>query len=279
MTQPTRSDTQQAKKTRGEMIAICSAKGGIGKTVLAVNLAVALSKNNLQIGLMDASLQFGDIGLAMDLQPTFTIKDVVEDIAQMDSHALASYLIHYNNLVHVLAAPERPEYAELVQAEAIEQAAKLLLEQHHYVIVDTGTGLQSHTLQIIEQADQVFLLTNLEMATIKNTKMMLETLKLLELDNKVQVVVNRATMDSVIKATDVPGILNIDSPFYVPNQFQIVSQSLNIGIPFVMNHAKTDLAKAVFKMAEQLISRRELSLIKPKPTSFLQHLFHKPKPT
>lgn len=267
------------KQSRGEMIAVCSAKGGIGRTVIAANLAVALSKNNIQISVLDGNFQFGDVSLALDLHPTFTIKDVVEVIDSLDKFALTSYLMHHNSGIKVLAAPDRPEYADLVTPQVIEKVCDLLLAQHDFVIVDTGVGLQDRSLQLIEKADQVFILTNLEMATIKNTKMMLETLSLLGLRDKVQVVVNRSTMESVIQAADVPEILGEETPICIPNQFQIVSQSLNIGIPFVINHGKTDVAKAVFKLAEQLISRREISLFKPQKPSFFQSFFQKPKTT
>jgi pilus assembly protein CpaE len=267
------------KQSRGEMIAVCSAKGGVGKTVMAINLAVALSKNNIQIGVMDGNFQFGDVCLAMDLQSTFSIKDVVENMETMDRFALASYLIHHSSGVKVLAAPDRPEFADMISADMIDQVCDLLLCQQDYLIVDTGVGLQEKSLQFIEKADQVFVLTNLEMATIKNTKMMLETLSLLGLREKVQVVVNRSTMESVISASDIPDILGEETPIYIPNQFQIVSQSLNVGIPFVTNHGKTDLAKAVFKMAEQLISRREITLFQPKSPSFIQSFFKNPKTT
>ncbi len=263
------------KEKRGEMIAICSSKGGIGRTVLAVNLAVALSKNNFQISIMDGDFQFNDVSLAMDLHPTFTIKDVAESIATIDKHTLPSYMIRHGSGVRVLAAPERPEFADLIKPDVIDQVCEMLLAQHDYLIVDTAVGLQENTMQLIEKADQVFVLTTLEMTAIKNTKLMLETLDVLGMRHKVQLVINRATMESVIKATDVPDILGAENPIFVPNDFQIVSQSLNVGIPFVLNQGKTEIAKSVFKMAEQLISRREISLFKPKPTSIFQMLFHK----
>ena len=263
---------------RGEMIAIASAKGGIGRTVIAVNLAVALSKNTrLKVSVLDGDFQFGDVGLAMDIHPTFTIKDVVDSLEAMDRHTLPSYLIHHSSGVKVLAAPERPEHAELVTPEVVNRVCDLLLQQYDYVIADTGVGLQEQSLALIEKADQVFVLTSLEMTAIKNARLMLETLELLGLRSKVQVVVNRSTMESVIKASDVPDILGAELPIFVPNDFQTVAQSLNIGIPFVMNHAKTDVAKSVFKMAEQLISRREIALFKPKQPSLFQSLFAKAK--
>lgn len=266
---------EKRKQKRGEMIVVCSAKGGVGKTVLSVNLAVALSKKNIKISLLDGDFQFGDVSLAMDLHPTFSIKDIVEDIESLDEYTLASYLIHHDSGVRILSAPDRPEYADLITPKVTDKVCDLLLEKHDFLIVDTGVGFQENSLYLVEKADQILVVTNLEMSTLKNTKLMMETLETLGLQHKIQVVINRSTMESVIQATDVPEILGEESPIYIPNQFQMVSQSLNVGIPFVINQGKADLSKSVFKMAEQLSSRREISVFKSKSPSFLSSLFQK----
>ncbi|MBB6455109.1 pilus assembly protein CpaE [Salirhabdus euzebyi] len=266
-------EQQSYKQKRGEMIAVCSAKGGVGRTLLSVNLAVALFKKNISISILDGDFQFGDVGLAMDLQSTFTIKDVMEEFDSLDEYSLASYLCSHDSGVKVLPAPDRPEYADLVTGDALNKIIDLMLVQHDYVICDTGVGLSDQTIQLIEKADQILLVTNLEMATLKNTKSMLETLDMLGYRDKVQLIINRATMESVIQATDAADILGEDDPLYIPNEFQVASQSLNIGIPFVMNQGKTELAKSIFKMAEKLTSRREISTIKPKSPSLFSKLF------
>lgn len=271
------NETQRTERKRGEMIAVCSAKGGIGRTVFAVNLAVALCKKSIQIALLDGDFQFGDISMALDLHTTFSIKDVVDDFEQLDVHTLSSYLNYHDSGVKVLAAPDRPEYADLMTADVVNKVIDLLLMEHEYVVVDTPVGLQESSLALLEKADQILIMTNLEMATLKNTKLMLETLNILGLRHKAQIVINRSTMDSVIKATDIPEILGEENPVYIPNDFQIVSQSLNIGIPFVLNQGKTEVAKAMFKAAELLTSRREISLFQPKKSSLVSKLFHRPQ--
>jgi len=262
---------------RGEMIAVVSAKGGVGKTVLSVNLAVALSKKNVRVSMIDGDFQFGDVTLSMDLHSTFTIKDVVEGIESLDEYSLASYLSHHESGVKILSAPDRPEYADMIKTDYLNKIIDLMLLQTDYLIVDTGVGFHEQTLNIMEKADQIMVVTNLEMSTLKNTKLMIETFETLGLLNKVQVVINRATMESVIQATDVPDILGEESPIYIPNDFQLVSQSLNVGIPFVLKHSTTDVAKSIFKMAELISSRREITLFKPKGTSFFKSLFSKNK--
>ncbi len=275
MTDPQQAHQDNRIQKRGEFIAICSAKGGVGRTLLTVNLAVALVKKNIKIGILDGDFQFGDVSLAMDLQSTFTIKDVIQEIGRLDEYTLSSYLSVHESGVKVLAAPEKPEYADLVNEEALDKIIPYLLTGHEYVIADTGVGLQTNTLQILEKADQILLVTNLEMATLKNTKSMIETLDMLGMKEKVKLIVNRATMDSVIQAADVPDILGVEEPIYIPNDFQISSQSMNIGIPFVINQGKTEIAKSIFKMAEQISTRREITLIKPKGSSLMSKLFNK----
>ncbi|MET3699118.1 pilus assembly protein CpaE [Bacillus oleivorans] len=271
-------ESQTKKKKRGEMIVVCSAKGGVGKTTLTVNLAVALHKKNIKINVLDGDFQFGDVSLALDLQTTFTIKDVIEEIDRLDSPTLLSYLCSHDSGVRVLPAPERPEYADLITDTAITTICDFLVQDHDYVIVDTAAGLNEKTLQFLEKADQIVVVTNLEMATLKNTKLMLDTIKMLELDDKVQLVVNRATMESVISAADIPDILNIEDPILVPNDFQMASQALNIGIPFVISQGKSEMAKAYFKMAELLTSRREIApLPSSKGPSLLSKFFGRKK--
>jgi pilus assembly protein CpaE len=271
------SEKPEVKTKRGELIAVCSAKGGIGRTVMAVNLAVALSKNNLQVCIVDGDFQFGDVCLAMDLHPTFTIKDVIESMDMLDQYSIQGFLMRHSSGLRVLGAPERPEYADLVSPATVDKILDLLLQSHDYVIVDTSAGLQASTLQVIEKADQVFTLTTLEMSSVKKTKTWLETMQLLGMDQKQQLVLNRSTMDSVIKASDVADLLDIETPAFIPNDFALVANSMNTGIPFTLNQAKTETAKAVFRMAEQMVSRREIALFKPKSPSFLHSLFGRAK--
>ncbi|WP_202078118.1 AAA family ATPase [Caldalkalibacillus salinus] len=270
-----RDSVGSSNHSRGEMIAICSPKGGVGKTVLAINLAVALSKRNIKTALLDGDFQFGDVTLCMDLNDSFSIKDLDDELEELDDFTLDSHMLRHESGVKVLAAPDRPEYAETITPIVIEKVTRILLGMYDYVIVDTGVGFQDQNLHLLEKADQILVLTNLEMSTLKNTKLFVETLEILGLREKARVVINRATMDSVIKASEVPDILGEEAPIFIPNEPQMVSQSLNTGIPFVTSFPKSDMAKSLHQMAEQLSSRREISFLETKETSLLKSMFRK----
>jgi pilus assembly protein CpaE len=261
------SGQEKINPRRGKMIAVCSPKGGIGRTTLTVNLAVALKKKNVSVAILDGDFQFGDVNLAMDLKDSLTIKEVFEGISSLDEHSLSSYLAEHGSGVRVLPAPERPEFADLITNEAILNILKVMLKVHDFVVVDTPVGLNEQTLQFLENADQILVVTNLEMAALKNTKLYLETLDILGLRSKIRVIINRANMESVINATDAAKILNEESPVFIPNNFQICSQSFNLGVPFVIKHSNSDVAKGVYKMAELIFSENKLNLLKPKKKS------------
>ncbi|WML43334.1 AAA family ATPase [Neobacillus sp. PS3-40] len=245
-------------RRHGEMIAVCSAKGGIGRTILTVNLAVALFKKNFSVAVLDGDFQFGDVSLALDLHTSFTVKEVIEGLETLDEHSILGYLSTHESGVRALPAPERPEFADLVTKEAMDKIIELMVRQHDYIVADTGAGLNEQTIHLIEKADKILVVTNLEMTAMKNTKLLLETLEVLGLRSKVRVIINRANMESVIKAEDAATILGEANPIYIPNDFQICSQSLNIGVPFVLSQGKTEVAKGVFKMAELLTSNRSI---------------------
>lgn len=260
---------KNSPETRGRMIAVCSAKGGIGRTILSVNLAVSLSKRNNSVAILDGDFQFGDVSLAMDLQHTFTIKEAMEGISSLDEYRLEEYMSNHPSGVRVLPAPDRPEFADLLTKEAVSKMVDFLLARNDFVVCDTGAGLNEHTLNLIEMADEILVIATLEMAAMKNTKLLLETLGILGLREKVRVVLNRANMESVIKAEDGAKILGEETPIFIPNDFQICSKSLNMGTPFVASRSKTEIAKAVFKMAEMIASNKPgTSAVKKKGKSF-----------
>jgi pilus assembly protein CpaE len=262
---------------RGELIVVCSGKGGIGRTMLSVNLAIALKKKHRKVCIIDGDIQFGDVNMALDLQSNSTIYNLVQVADQLGEDSLEEYLITHSSGVNVLSAPDRPEYADLITSEVLEAASELLLLGNDYVVVDTEVGLQERSIAMMEKADHILLVTNLEISTLKNTKLMLETYKTLNLFHKVKVIVNRSTMKGIIKIEDLPEILDTETFYCLPNNENVVMKSLNQGYPFVEHSEKSDVAKACCKLADQLMYKNEMMARRKKQSSFLPKLFLKQK--
>ncbi|RXJ01907.1 MinD/ParA family protein [Anaerobacillus alkaliphilus] len=269
--------SEKTLQEQGELIAVCSGKGGVGRTLLTVNLAIALKKKNLKVSILDGDFQFGDVNMAMDLQSASTIYELLKNETRIDELALNELLVTHQSGVKVLPAPDRPEFADLVTPEVVDQVVDIMVSQNDYVVVDTEVGFQEKSLAIIEKATQVLLVTNLEIATLKNTKLMLETFTTLGLREKVKIIVNQSTKKGFVKLEDLPSILDTDLLYYLPDNDSVATKSLNQGIPFGVSRGKTDLAKALYKLAHQLIEKKDVASLKHNSKPIFAKLFTKQK--
>jgi len=242
---------ETTERKKGEMIVFASAKGGVGKTILSVNIAVALAKKGFSTCILDANFQFGDVNLALDLQPKLTISDVIHDVGSLNSDILANYLQKHESGVKILSAPLKPEYADLITPPVIETVCEKILEENRFLIVDLSSGLSEHNISFMEKADKIMLITDLEMAALKNTKTMLKTIKALELEEKTKIIINRGDMESVIKFKDIRNILNMEDLYFISDNFKVVSKSFNIGIPFVISKPKEKITNEIMNLATQ----------------------------
>lgn len=239
-------------KNHGKMLAICSAAGGVGRTVITVNLAAMLAKRKIRVGIMDADLQFGDIALALNLEPVTTIKEAVE---RDDLRNVRDYCLSHDSGIQLLAAPKRPEYADLITVESLESAADALLSEAELLLVETQPGLNDHNLFLMEKADHIVLVTTVGMASLKNTKLMVETLDALGLKDKLVLVVNQSTSSSIIKAGDIPKLTQMEQVFYLPSEMKRMDYSLDAGIPLATSHPKLAFSKDMEKLASHLFPK------------------------
>jgi pilus assembly protein CpaE len=247
------------EKKRGEMIVFISGKGGVGKTVISVNAAVALNNKGFSTCILDGSFQFGDVNLAFDIQPRVTVSDLIKENESFENTNLSSYLHSHESGVKILAAPSKPEYADLVTAALIPKICEKILDEHEFLIVDLPSGLSENNLTFLEMSQSIFLVTDLEMAALKNTKTMLRTLKMLGMESKIKVIVNRSDMEGLIKVNDVQDMLEADEILTISNNFKIVSKSFNIGIPFVISKQSEKISSEIIAIVNEFGTNR------PKP--------------
>lgn len=236
----------------GKIITLFSTKGGIGKTSLAVNLAVALAATTgSRVGLVDANLQFGDVAMFLNVGPKATLFEVARDIKHLDGRIIPSYITSYNDKVKIICAPVKPEQADLIKAVDFPPLLAIMRRIFRYVVIDTAPGFSEINLTLLEEADQVLAVSALNhLPAVNNVKRSLDTFASLGYpQDKVKVVFTR------VKARDLADKDNLQQelPYPVvallPNDFNRVVAAVNSGVPFVTSQSEAPLSKSVVELA------------------------------
>lgn len=239
------------------VITVFGAKGGLGKTTLATNLAVKLAENRKKVALVDLDLQFGDVHVFLDIEPTDTISDLAQEFSTPNIDLVRSYMTVHSSGVHVLCAPKSPEYAELISPEKVQNILSLLRTYYDYVIVDTPPSFSDVTITAIEASSTILFITGLDISILKNSKLSLSLLDSLQQMEKVKLIVNRAVNISSITINDVQKL--IDCPIWakIPSDYKVAVAALNRGIPFVTGAPKSELSRSVDSVANLLLEGTE----------------------
>ena len=240
----------------GKIITVFSTKGGIGKTTISTNLAVALAaKSRAKVGLVDADLQFGDVGLFLNLLPKATIADLVRDADNLDEKLLNSYMTASETGVKVLPAPLRPEQADLITGSHLTAILKLMRSMYQYTIVDTAPSFNDTMLSVLDASDQVFVVAAMDLPTIKNVKLCLEIMESLGYgQDKIKLILNRANSESGMHVEEVAETLRYPFTATLPSDGKTVVASVNKGIPFVIGSPDAPISQNIFELARTLVS-------------------------
>jgi len=227
-------------------------KGGTGKTTISVNLAVALASLGKKVALIDLDLQFGDVGVFLDISKADTITDLVEE-NNFELKTLKSYTVRHHSGVDVLLSPPAPEYAELVRAEHVEAILTTLRGDYDYLVLDMPPAFNDCSISALELSDIIFFVVTEDISAIKNAKTCFKVMDALNLSDKLKLVINKDGV-STIGVKDVERILGVRATLTLPNDQKIATRAINRGIPYVISDKKSKLAQATVAFAKQLIS-------------------------
>jgi pilus assembly protein CpaE len=239
----------------GKVITVFSTKGGAGKSVLATNLGVLLAKRTTRpVVLIDADLQFGDISVMLKLAPHHTVVDAVASLDRLDTSLLQNLLTrHEPSGMYILAAPLEPQYADQISAQEMVQILELLRRFAAYVIIDTPAHFNDVVLAMIEQSDDVLLIAGMDIPNIKNVKIGLQTLRLLNTPTeKLHLVLNRANSKVKLDVGEVERTLQIRAEALIPSDV-VVPQSVNKGAPLVLDAPRSGVARAIEALADAIV--------------------------
>ncbi|HZS23529.1 MAG TPA: AAA family ATPase [Gaiellaceae bacterium] len=267
-----RQRTQVAAGRIGRVVTIFSPKGGTGKTVVATNLAAALAKREgKRTLLLDLDLQFGDTAIMLGLELEKTIYDLVVAPGELDSEKLAGYVTKHPSGLDLLAAPLRPEDAELVVESKVTRLLEVARGSYDVIVVDTSPFFHGPMLATLDRTDDLLVLCGLDVATLKNVGLALQTLELLSFPaSRIRYVMNRATANVGVKPSEVEAALKVKIAHQLPSD-QAVPISANRGTPAVLAEPRADFSKAIAALAKELApagatapkrqKRRVLSLV------------------
>jgi pilus assembly protein CpaE len=238
-------------KDEGQIIVVMSAKGGSGKTVVATNLGILLTRfEDKKVVLVDADLQFGDVCLVLQLEPRFTLVNAAHELHHLDSQLLESLLTDHPTGLKVMAAPLEPAFADDISTESLITVVTLLRETYDYVIVDTASMLDELLLSLLEKADVILQVVDMDLPSVKNAKLALETLRLLKFPtSKVKLILNRSNAKARLDDKEIEGALKMSISAAIPSD-GAVAASMNEGRPVVESAPKSRVAKGFESVAE-----------------------------
>ncbi len=251
---PVAAPLEAADLGEHQIIGVFSPKGGAGRTTIATNLALALQREtNGRVCLVDANLQFGDVGVLLNLNPkNRSMLDAVEG-GEPDRDITNSVVIDHSTGIRVLLAPPSPEGADLVTPGYLRKMVDYLREAHDFVVVDLPSALNDHSLAIMDAADQIVVLTALEITTIKNVRLFLEVADQLEYDrSKIRLVVNRSDSAQGIRIADVEASIRRSIDGTIVSDGRLAVLAVNRGVPFVVSHPDGALSRDITKLARTL---------------------------
>ena len=245
----------------GQVVAVFSPKGGVGRTTLAVNMAVAAATElGKKVVLVDGSFQFGDVGVLLNLNPkNKSIADLVPELEQPghEVESIDTMVINHSAGIRVLLAPPSPEMAELITPAGVRRVIEALRLTHELVVVDCTAFFNDTTLSILDSADTILTLLSLEITSIKNMRLFLEVADQLGWEGgKIRLILNRADSALGIKVQDVEHSIGRKVDETIVSDGRSVVYALNRGVPFFLSNREAQVSQDVLRLARAVVGER-----------------------
>lgn len=244
----------------GRVIVVFSSKGGVGKTTLSVNLAVALAKASRQpVAILDLDVQFGDVAPMVGDAPVVTLYDLVKGTSQIDSDMVKRAMKRVANNVYVLAAPNNPEEADDVRADHIVQVLQFLRESHNYVVVDTAPGYTDINVAAFDFSDTILTICTPDVVTLRTVGQALQVFYdgFHYSKEKVRIVLNRSGSKTGVETMDIAQVLQSSVTYQLPSDGSYPVRAANEGQPLMLQFPESALSRAIQLMANDLVQETE----------------------
>jgi pilus assembly protein CpaE len=232
--------------------AVFSPKGGVGRTTVSVNLAVAAAQAGKKVALVDASFQFGDVGVLLNLNPkNKSIADLASELqGGGEIESLDTFMVSHSSGVRVLLAPPSPEQAELIGPASIQKVLQALRTNYELIVVDCPSNFNETTLSVLDESDLILTLLTLEITSVKNMRLFLEVCEQLGYGpEKIRLVLNRADSTLGIRVADVEHSIGRKVDHTIVSDGRSVVYALNRGVPFFLSNREAQVSQDIQRLA------------------------------
>ncbi len=252
------------KRTRSKVYSFFSGKGGVGKTTLCTNTAVALASRGKKTLLIDLDLQFGDADMALDVSPNETIVDLSRDLNGISLDNITSSCTTHPSGFMLLASPSSPELAEYVTSAAVKSILDIARNYFEYILMDCGCALVDPVITALENSDTIFMVNDVNILSLKRAKVCLNVIQQLNQGDKARLIINKNLKKNNVNISDFENLLGIPAYAVISNDFKSVNSSLNNGQPVVVYKPRSPIAKDMNSFVDKLVLEREGTLANDK---------------
>jgi pilus assembly protein CpaE len=254
--QDARSSAARSDREPGRVVAVFSPKGGVGRTTVSVNVAVAAAAERLgDIVLMDAAFQFGDVAILLNLNPrSKSIADLIPEIQAGEVESLETFTVSHSSGLRVLLAPPSPETADLITPAAAKRVVEMFRQTADLVVIDCPAWFSDTTLAILDSADTILAVLTLEITSIKSIRLFLEVAEQLGYpQDRIVLALNRADSALGIRVSDVEQSIGRKIDYQIISDGRTVVYALNRGVPFVTSNREMQVSQDILKIARSLM--------------------------
>lgn len=242
-------------KEKSRVIAFSNPKGGVGRTLLTVNLAIAFARMGKKVAVIDGNLQFGEVAMYYNMKPKRTIYEWVKEGYGRENYSIDQYMTMVEGDVSILAAPLRPEFFEGISEEHVKAAIEAAKKLYDVILIDMPVYLSEIHLRCLDVADEILLLAVNEISALRLSQLYLETLESIKQKDKVKLVLNRYVKGHGLDMKKIEEIFGLTLFHTLPEQVNVAASSIKSGQPFMLSNSRSHLGKGVWSLAEKLFDQ------------------------